>query len=643
MSGQQRRYMSKRQRPCDFCRSRKTACRIEQAPPCRLCVSHNRRCTFVEAAVPRKRLLTSDDGPNTGDGSSSSHVGSRIPASATTMPSPSQIFTQFPDKELDQLNYTGDFNFTTIQSEFEAMFRSPQAPSTPSAVWMRSTSRQSSSKEEAEYPPGANPQLLGLSGDMDPLLLRHYRFDDRGMFGFKELAIHSVQDQPVPCQFLVSQQSIFSRRRQEAGSNHPEDIVNGQELEDIIPVAVGQRLIKLFWDFIQPWWPILSTAQPVEPSSSPPHLLAAIYSITLPFALHDDKLSVDVAYDKPPYPALAQIINKALIFEVHSPSIAVAQTLLLLALRPSADPLVADTVYRRDILGRLVACATTLGLHLDPSGWSMPDWQKGQRQRLSFCIFAVDTWTACVQGSPTLIHRDNWLIAAVEHASSIGSGMRDQDETQLLHFSAVTEILNSALTSLYSARAVNDLAKSNDKTTVLTKPLLQSLSSVSVLAGSTTNSQRLAYLYVRMIILRAGLRPVLVQGSTGYNASDERANPMEEQREAMRDCTRGLSDVVKSLSSDTDNVFWSSWTQLIVSSICFTQMTMAISSHTYQEASDWITDLQSTRKSLRLKVASFSFLRLGLLRIDALFWRGLANVFHLEAHIEAAFKAADSA
>ncbi|KAL2882806.1 hypothetical protein SGCOL_002018 [Colletotrichum sp. CLE4] len=352
-----------------------------------------------------------------------------------------------PDKELDQLNYTGDFNFTTTQSEFEAMFRSPQAPSTPSAVCMN-TPRQSSSKEEAEYPPGTNPQLLGPSGDMDPLLLRHYRFDDHGMFGFKELAVHSVQDQPVPCQFLISQQSIFSRRRQEAGSNYLGVIVNRQELEDIIPAAVGQRLIKLFWDFIQPRWPILSISRPVEPSSSSPYLLAAIYSITLPFALHDDKLSVDVAYDKPPYPALAQIINKALIYEVHSPSIAVAQTLLLLALRPSADPLVADTVYRRDILGRLVACATTLGLHLDPSGWSMPDWQKAQRQRLSFCIFAVDTWTACVQGSPTLIHRDNWLITAVEHGSSIGSGIRDEDETQLSQFSAVTEILNSALTSL---------------------------------------------------------------------------------------------------------------------------------------------------------------------------------------------------
>lgn len=440
--------MSKRQRPCDFCRSRKTACRIDQAPPCRLCISHNRQCTFVEAAAPRKRLLAADDGPGAIDGASSPHVGSQMAASATAMPSASQLPTQSPDKEFVQLDYAGDFNFSTTQSEFEAMFRSPRAPSTPSTVWMRRAPPPSGSIEEVESPPGANPQLLGLSGDMDPLLLRHYRFDDRGMFGFKELAIHSVQDQPVPCQFLVSQQSIFSRRRQEAGFDQSQENLNRQELENIIPLRVGERLIKLFWDFIQPQWPILSTSQPAEPSLSPPYLLAAIYSITLPFALHDDKLSVDVAYDNPPYPALSQIINKALTYEVHSPSIAFAQTLLLLVLRPSADPLVADMAYRRDILGRLVACATTLGLHLDPSGWSMPDWQKAQRQRLSFCIFAVDTWTASVQGSPTLIRRDDWLIISVEHGSFMGSGLRDRNETQLFQFSAVTEILNSVLASL---------------------------------------------------------------------------------------------------------------------------------------------------------------------------------------------------
>src|SRR6478735_9005357 len=50
-----RKYMSKRQRPCDFCRSRKTACRIDVSPPCRSCQLHGKECTFVETPKPRKR------------------------------------------------------------------------------------------------------------------------------------------------------------------------------------------------------------------------------------------------------------------------------------------------------------------------------------------------------------------------------------------------------------------------------------------------------------------------------------------------------------------------------------------------------------------------------------------------------------
>lgn len=50
-----RRYKSKSQRPCDFCRRRRSACRIVRAPPCELCKSHGRECTFADAPPPRKK------------------------------------------------------------------------------------------------------------------------------------------------------------------------------------------------------------------------------------------------------------------------------------------------------------------------------------------------------------------------------------------------------------------------------------------------------------------------------------------------------------------------------------------------------------------------------------------------------------
>lgn len=442
--------MSKRQRPCDFCRSRKTACRIDQAPPCRLCVLHGRECTFIEAAAPRKRPLPSEGGRDSAVHSPPSYRPSPQIAAATP-PSPPQVPTSLSGNQLSDeagIDFVGELNFDTTQSEFEAMFRTPRAPSTPSAVWTRNLPQQLGRAEDAEYPAGANPQLMGLSGDMDPLLLQHYRFDENGIFGFKELAIHSVQDSPLPCHFLVSQQSLFTRRRDEAGLEKPNQDLLMQELEKAIPTGVGERLIKLFWDFIHPQWPIFSTMKPPDTTSTPAYLLASIYAISLPFAVYDDKLSVDVAYDKPPYPAISRIIDKALSYEIHSPSIAVAQTLLLLVLRPSSDPLVADTAYRRDVLGRLVSCATTLGLHLEPSDWSMLGWHKAQRRRLSFFIYAADKWIACSHGTSPFTHQDDWLVTGLEAKDFAGSGLQSDDETRLIGFSARTAIISSALSSL---------------------------------------------------------------------------------------------------------------------------------------------------------------------------------------------------
>lgn len=348
------------------------------------------------------------------------------------------------------MNFVGDFNFETTQSEFEAMFRSPRPPTTPSVASMRTLApKPTGTAQYSCYPAGANPQAMGLSGDMDPLLLQHYRFDDNGMFGFKELAIHSVaQDAPVPCHFLVSQQSLFSRRREEAGLDELPESRLREELEQVITVEVGRRLVRLFRQFIQPRWPIFSETDFPDPSSTAAHLLAAVYAISLPFAVHDDRLSVDVAYDKPSYAALSRIIDASLAYEVHSPSVAVAQTLLLLVLRPSSDPLVADASCRSDLLGRLAACAMTLGLHLDPSTWAMPMRQRAQRKRLSFLIYAVDKWLASSLGRPPCVHEDNWLITSIDRDDMSDSGLKVQDETQLINFSLVTRTLSSVLLKL---------------------------------------------------------------------------------------------------------------------------------------------------------------------------------------------------
>lgn len=60
-----RSYKSRKYRPCDFCRARQVACNIIVAPPCALCSSHGRQCTFVERPKKKRRpnaTIVVDDG-----------------------------------------------------------------------------------------------------------------------------------------------------------------------------------------------------------------------------------------------------------------------------------------------------------------------------------------------------------------------------------------------------------------------------------------------------------------------------------------------------------------------------------------------------------------------------------------------------
>lgn len=73
-----RNYKSRKYRPCDFCRARQVACKIEVAPPCQLCQSHRRECTFVEQPKKKRRPPAESAGaPVAAAASSSQGSGSR--------------------------------------------------------------------------------------------------------------------------------------------------------------------------------------------------------------------------------------------------------------------------------------------------------------------------------------------------------------------------------------------------------------------------------------------------------------------------------------------------------------------------------------------------------------------------------------
>lgn len=80
-----RRYRSKHQRPCDFCRRRRSACRIDSGPPCGLCRAYGRECTFEEAPPPRRKPSLPSDGDSSSNHHVSPNIGSTEDATETSM------------------------------------------------------------------------------------------------------------------------------------------------------------------------------------------------------------------------------------------------------------------------------------------------------------------------------------------------------------------------------------------------------------------------------------------------------------------------------------------------------------------------------------------------------------------------------
>ncbi|KAG5753565.1 hypothetical protein H9Q69_009148 [Fusarium xylarioides] len=440
-----RKYMSKRQRPCDFCRSRKTACRIESSPPCRLCQQHGRECTFVEAARPRKRQQTAETSPgycdaNDWNGSPNEVIEEPVTPFNHENISPAESST-FPDIGMDFLQ-----DLDIDGPEYQFMSQTPDNNATSAAAESTDGS-YNKTHPLLDGHENLHPETLGLGGDMDPYLLQRYQSDEHGTFKFKQLAIRSVTSNP-PVQFLISQPSLFAQSRKEAGHTGASISLQRAELEKAISPNMGKRLIRLYNRFIAPHYPIFSTESPPDPATSAPCLLAVIYSIALPFAMYDDQLCIDMAYDSPDAEDLAHLINSAIAFDIHSPNIATVQTLFLLIVRPSSNPLVSDASYRWTTMGTLVSAATNIGLHLDPALWNIPSTQIAARRRLSFFIFAMDKWLAAALGRPPHINRENWLVDELRTQDELSSGLDPSQWADVMDFSSLTTSLASTLSRL---------------------------------------------------------------------------------------------------------------------------------------------------------------------------------------------------
>lgn len=170
-----------------------------------------------------------------------------------------------------------------------------------------------------------------------------------------------------------------------------------------------------------------------------------------------------------------------------------------------------------------------------------------------------------------------------------------------------------------------------------TDPEQRSLDSDSFLMWNTILS--LAHHFTALTTLRATLRTYIHDDSGALN--DRSGASLEHclvLRMNMESCVNEFSEFVRGLKPEESNGLWPPWCQTAFSALLFTSLLMIVSSPSQNEATRLIKQLQTTRKQLRLKATSLAVLRLGLLRIDAVFWRGPEQVMGLSRHVKSAFE-----
>ncbi|KAK1015499.1 Fungal specific transcription factor [Friedmanniomyces endolithicus] len=350
---------TRKERPCDGCRKRKSKCVLQESRRCVLCEFHKQECTFVEKAQPRKRKL--DDGSYADAAGKKSPVGGPDDANGTA----------------EHLQGPASVSRTATAT---APVRKPFAVD-----------------ESLSLQRHRHCKLLGHTTSLDASLISLGKFNDknetqsrlgtlRQVNGTEYFSIHDDADVPIP--------------DDEARALADIELVVGQH---------GSALIDIYFRNVHPSYPViqknafLDRHRHGDRQFNPP-LLAAMYLLALSWWDADPTLS---SYPKPDMVRLEYIAISSLTVAMQRPKMSAVQAGLLLLQRAKSSTWTLTV--------QLVALAQDIGLHLDCTDWSIPPWEGRLRKRLAWALYTQDKWSALMHGRPSHINAVDWAVPAPTH------------------------------------------------------------------------------------------------------------------------------------------------------------------------------------------------------------------------------------
>lgn len=174
----------------------------------------------------------------------------------------------------------------------------------------------------------------------------------------------------------------------------------------------GPRLIRLFWLVVQPSYPLLDKRRFMELYNISYRkigaaLLGAVYLNAIQWWNYDSELSLQ---PPPNSTRLRKLTLDTIMNEFHRPHLSSIEAMLLYLQRTDYEPLTSDHTFSRGLTSQMLAVAEAIGLHVDASEWTIPEWERAQRRRISWALYMQEKWTAISYGRPSHILEVKWTV-----------------------------------------------------------------------------------------------------------------------------------------------------------------------------------------------------------------------------------------
>jgi hypothetical protein len=521
--------------------------------------------------------------------------------------------------------------------------------------------------------PATTTFLLGDTGESDPYLLRHFSSDcldssdDIAKVTSRHIlrtsdpdVMHSMER---PLIMSMADHSLYDRGEPRLDQRTLDEAAD--EVSRMISEETGVRLVKLFFRYIYPYFPILSRTRLLYPLAELPgrlralplSLKSAIYASALAFITYDDVLATTIVHSPPSSQRLYRIAWLAVTHEVHTPHLSTLQSCLLLLQRVNDDRYVMDTVFRWSLLGWTVALAQSFGLSNDCLDWNgIPDWEKRLRRRLWWAVFVMDKWAFMSAGLTSHIHKDNYDVLPLTAAdfgnaemTSESTSFEHNTSAHFYHLSRLTAIISDIQSAFFtvaaSKRTQRDFALSID----LAKPFRQDLkewktsydsfiATQAALRGGDHSQSRslrsgldgnaslgLSYLVANIILFRALLRPV--ESNLPESTSQQLPQAGRDAvRAGAKTCCVEAVVFVESLQRNVWDAFWHSWSRAGFAMVSSLMIRLLITSDKATEVDEINALIRRWRWALRTGGGSAGnvLMSLALLRLDrSLVTRGI--------------------